>query len=276
MGYKTILICLNEIARLPQLLSVARELGVRFDAHVAGLYVIPAVQVYPSDGYGGVANYFDGTRVFFQKHLPKVMEQFESAMQMDKLTFDLHVVDSALPLIANEMIDNCHNADLVIISNTNPDDTVGVEYDFVERFVLAAGRPVLVLPYKGDVKMDTDQIMVRWNDSRESARAVFDALPFLKKAKLARFVSVDVAPRGAMPGASIAEAMVRHGVKSEVTDVPSEGMTVGETLLRAANDYGAGLIVLGTYGHSRFAEMIFGGTTRHMIRNLDRPVLMSH
>jgi nucleotide-binding universal stress UspA family protein len=276
MGYKTILICLNEIARLPQLLSVARELGVRFNAHVAGLYVIPAVQVYPSDGYGGSANFFDGTRIFFQKHLPNVKEKFETAMQMDKLSFDLHVVDSATPLIANELIDNCHNADLVIISNTNPGDTDGVEYDFVERFVLAAGRPVLVLPYKGEVKMDTNQIMVGWNDSRESARAVFDALPFLKKAKLTRFVSVDVAPRGALPSAGIAEAMDRHGVKSEVTDVTSDGMLVGETLLRAANDYGAGLIVLGAYGHSRFAEMIFGGATRHIIRNLDRPVLMSH
>ena len=79
-----------------------------------------------------------------------------------------------------------------------------------------------------------------------------------------------------MPSAGIAEAMDRHGVKSEVTDVPSEGMTLSETLLHAANDYGAGLIVLGAYGHSRFSEMIFGGATRYMIRKLDRPLLMSH
>jgi hypothetical protein len=40
-------------------------------------------------------------------------------------------------------------------------------------------------------------------------------------------------------------------------------MLVDETLLRAANDCGAGLIVLGVYVHSRFAEMIFGGATLH-------------
>jgi nucleotide-binding universal stress UspA family protein len=276
MAYKTILLCLNEISRLPQLIAVARQLGVKFNAHVSGLYVVPGVQIYPSVGFSAGPDIFDGTRLYFQKHLPLVRETFETAMKQDKLSFDMHVVDSSMPMIANEMIDNCHNADLVIISCTSPDDRDGVEYDFVERFVLAAGRPVLVLPYKGEVNLKTDQIMVGWNDSRESSRAVFDALPFLQKAKLTRIVSVDVAPRGTLPAGSIAESLDRHGVKTEVTTITSDGMKTGEALLRAAHDYGVGLVVIGAYGHSRFAEMIFGGATRHIIRKLDLPVLMSH
>lgn len=276
MAYKTLLVCLNEITRLPQLISVARVLGVRFNAHVSGLYVIPAVQVYPSDGYGGVANFYDGTRVFFQDHLPKVKETFETAMQMDKLSFEIHVVNSSLPSIAKEMIENCRNVDLVIISNTDREKTGEVESDFVENFILAAGRPVLILPYKGEVKLTTDQIMVGWNDSRESSRVIFDALPFLQKSKLTRLVTVDVPAGGNLPAAAIAETLDRHGVKTEITDVVSDGTSVGETLLRAANDHGADLIILGAYGHSRFSEMIFGGATRHILRNLDRPALMSH
>ena len=276
MSYKTILVCLNEISRLPQLIAAARALGVRFNSHIIGLYVIPAVQVYPSDGLGGTANFYDGTRIFFQDHLPRARESFESAMQMDKLSFETHVVDSSLPLIAHEMIDNCRNADLVILSNTNRDKIGEIEGDFVETFVLAAGRPVVILPYIGEAKLKTDQIMVGWDDSRESSRAVFDALPLLQKAKLTRLVTIDVPARGTLPAASIAETLDRHGVKIEITDVVSDGMSVGETLLRAANDHGADLIVLGAYGHSRFSEMIFGGATRHIIRNLDRPVLMSH
>ncbi len=53
-------------------------------------------------------------------------------------------------------------------------------------------------------------------------------------------------------------------------------MSAGATLLRSANDQGVGLLVMGAYGHSRFAEFVFGGATRHVIQNLDRPVLMSH
>lgn len=276
MAYKTILVCLNEISRVPQLIETARHLAVRFNAHVSGLYVIPAVQIYPSDGYALGANVFDGTRVFFQQQLPKVKEAFETAMKMDKLSFETHVVDSSFPSIANEMIDNCRNVDLVIISNTNRDKSGEVESDFVETFVLAAGRPVLILPFKGNAKAKIDQVMVGWNDSRESSRAVFDALPLLQKAKLTRLVTIDVPAGGKLPAGSMAETLDRHGVKTEITDVVSNGASVGETLLRAANDYGADLIVLGAYGHSRFSEMVFGGATRDILRKLDRPILMSH
>lgn len=178
IAYQTILVCLNEIGRLRQLISVARDLGVQFGAHISGLYIIPAVQVYPSDGYGGTTGIFDGTRVFFQDQLTDAKRKFESAMQMDKLSFAFHVVNSALPSISNEIIDNCRNADLVIISNTGREKSGEVKSDFVEIFVLAAGRPVLTLPYKGEVKLKADQIMGGWNDSRKSFRAVFDALPF--------------------------------------------------------------------------------------------------
>jgi nucleotide-binding universal stress UspA family protein len=276
MAYKTILLCLNEIARLPQLISVARQLGVKFNAHISGLYVIPGVQIYPSAGYGAGPDIYDGTSQFFKKHLPDVKEKFETAMKQDKLSFDLHVMEASHPLIVQDVIDNCRNADLVIVSNTNRDDANGVEYDFVERFVLAAGRPVLVLPYKGDVALKAEQILVAWNETRESTRAVFDALPFLQKAKAARIVTIDLASLSNMPGATLAESLDRHGVKAEVTNLSSDSKRVGDMLLRAAHDYGADLVVMGAYGHSRFAEMIFGGATRDMLKKMNRPVLMSH
>ncbi len=276
MAYKTILVCLNEISRQPQLIAVARQLGIKFGAHISALYIIPGVQVYPSAGYGAGPDIFDGTRVFYQNRLEKTRETFEAAMKLDKLSFDLHVVDNSLPLITNAVIENCRNADLVVISATSPDAEEGVEQDFAERFVLAAGRPVLVLPFKGETTLNFDSMMVAWDDSREAARATFDALPFLQKSKKTRLVTVDVLVGGALPAGSIAETLDRHNVKTEITNVSSDGLSTGDTLLRAAKDYGADLIVLGAYGHSRFSEMIFGGATRHILKNLDRPVLMSH
>jgi nucleotide-binding universal stress UspA family protein len=47
-------------------------------------------------------------------------------------------------------------------------------------------------------------------------------------------------------------------------------------LLRAANDLGSGLVVMGAYGHSRLTEFVFGGATRQAVKKLSRPVLMSH
>jgi nucleotide-binding universal stress UspA family protein len=276
MANKTILLCLNETARLPQLLSAARYLGVKFNAHVRGLYVVPGVTVYPSAGYGAGPDIYDGNRVWFQDHMKKTREDFEAAMKADSIPYDFQLVDSAQPNIINDVLDNGYDTDLIVASNLPRDDNDNVERDFIERLVLSAGRPVLVLPAKGDVKLDLSHIVVAWNDSRESARAVFDALPFLQKAKHVRLMSVDSQVRGALDGATIAESLDRHGVKAEIASLSSDGASIGEVLLRSAKDEGAGLLVLGAYGHSRFAELVFGGATRHVLKNHDLPVLMSH
>ena len=46
-----------------------------------------------------------------------------------------------------------------------------------------------------------------------------------------------------------------------------------EVLLRSALAHGADLLVIGSYGHSRRRELLFGGVTRHMLRKAPLPVL---
>ena len=91
---------------------------------------------------------------------------------------------------------------------------------------------------KGEAKLKTEQTIVGWDHSRESSRAVFDAQPFLLKAELTRLVTVDDQGAGRLPAARNAEALDRHGVKTEVTAVAANGISVGKALLRAANDMG--------------------------------------
>jgi nucleotide-binding universal stress UspA family protein len=86
----------------------------------------------------------------------------------------------------------------------------------------------------------------------------------------------DASLKASVPGADIAETLARHGVKVETQGYPTDGLDEGQALLRCADDVGAGLIVMGAYGHSRLAEFIFGGATRFVLSRLNRPVLMSH
>jgi len=51
---------------------------------------------------------------------------------------------------------------------------------------------------------------------------------------------------------------------------------VAKTLRAHAHESGAGLIVMGAYGHSRLLEWILGGATRGMLRDLSVPVVMAH
>jgi nucleotide-binding universal stress UspA family protein len=68
----------------------------------------------------------------------------------------------------------------------------------------------------------------------------------------------------------------RHDLAAEVRNLRPAGGAVAETLLAEANAIGAGLVVMGGYGHSRFRELVFGGVTEHVIRAAALPVLMAH
>jgi nucleotide-binding universal stress UspA family protein len=280
MSYKTILVSLNEVGREPQLVAAAAQLGRMLGAHVTGLYVIPAVQVYPSVGFEAAPQVFEGNRTFFKDNAERVRQSFEAAMTREGLAFDFHQVDSRTPIIADEVISKGRCADVLIVSTTNPDEITGVERDFVEQVLMGAGRPVIVLPFKGEAQLNLDDVVLGWDGGREAARSAFDAVPLLKVAKKVRIVRVDPQKdpdlRASVPGADLAEALARHGIKAETQGYPTDGADEGQALLRCADDCGAGLIVMGAYGHSRLAEFIFGGATRFVLTRLNRPVLMSH
>ena len=280
MSYRTILVSLNEVGRLAELATAAASLGRETGAHVSGLYVIPAVQVYPSVGFAAAPQVFEGNRSFFKDNSQRVKQGFEEAMRREGLPHDVHLLDAQTPVIAEEVIAIGRSADLLVVSATNPDEITGVERDFVEQVVMAVGRPVIVLPAKGDPRISLKDIVIGWDGSREAARAAFDALPLLKKAETVHVVRIDPqkdpALRGSIPGADLAGTLARHGIKADAQGYPTDGLDEGQALMRCAEDNGSGLIVMGAYGHSRLAEFIFGGATRFMLTRMSRPVLMSH
>ena len=280
MSYKTILVSLNEVGRLAELVAAAVSLARDTGAHVSGLYVVPAVQVYPSVGFEAAPQVFEGNRSYFKDNVARVKQAFEEAMRREGLSHDFHQIDASTPVIADEVVASGRVADLVVVSATDPEEITGVERDFVEQTVMALGRPVIVLPYKGKAAVSLNEVVIGWDGGREAARAAFDALPLLKKAGKVRVVRIDPQKdpslRGSVAGADLAEALSRHGVKAEAQGYPTDGQDEGQALMRCAEDAGAGLIVMGAYGHSRLAEFIFGGATRFVLNRLVCPVLMSH
>ena len=167
-------------------------------------------------------------------------------------------------------------ADLLVIGQSMlPGDAVH-SYD-PGTIILAAGRPVLVVPPEID-HLDFSRVLVAWKDTREARRAVRDALPFLK---LADEVSIAVAKT---PGTEDADAQIadvarylgRHDVRvaQQIATVASEHEEV--LLLDLAKQHRVNLIVAGAYGRTRLSEWIFGGVTRNLLLNSPIPCLVSN
>ena len=118
-----------------------------------------------------------------------------------------------------------------------------------------------------------------WNATRESIRAVADALPLLEEADAVEVLVVDHQRRpeghGQEPGADIARHLARHGAHVEIRRMSSAGEDVGGLLLSEAAAFGADLLVMGAYGHTHLREWMFGSVTRTVLYGASLPVLMS-
>ena len=171
-------------------------------------------------------------------------------------------------------------ADLVVIGQRDEQSPGGVDKRFEQKVLLAAGRPVLVVPYAFEKRPVGRHVLIAWNASREAARAVSDALPVLTRAShvhvLAFSPQVGGRAHGEEPGADVALYLARHGVKVTVSPQYASDIDVGSQLLSRAFDLSADLIVMGAWGHSRLHELVLGGVTRTLLESMTVPVLMSH
>ena len=280
MSIKTILVCLNEVERVKVLLDLASAIAAKHDAHVTGLYVIPAVRVYAASDLQLTAQVFEGQRTFFKERAEKVKAAFEAMASRQRIQAEWQLVESPSPLVADPAAERALQADLVIVSQIDPDSEAGVELDFVERMIMGTGRPLLVVPREGTFGDVGRRVVIGWNATREASRAAFDAVPLLKEAEAVHVTWVDpqksLEENGALPGAELAQALSRHGISAIAEGYPTSGLTSGEALLNRVSDVGADLLVMGAYGHSRLRELVLGGATRFVLQSMTVPVLMSH
>lgn len=163
-------------------------------------------------------------------------------------------------------------SDLLVVGR--PVESRGALRETLENALFNSGRPLLI---PGIAPVNSDKIAIAWKSTREAARAVAAAMPFLAAAK--RVVILTAAEDDRTDRSSVARLLLtlqRHGIPVEPLHLQLSSGSVADTLLAAASEMGAGLLVMGGYGHSRLRELVFGGVTEHVLRGAALPVLMAH
>ena len=170
------------------------------------------------------------------------------------------------------------HADLAILGQPRDGDPLIGQYALVERCLFASGRPVIIVPAAAETLSPNGTIVAAWDGSAEAARAINDALTFLKPA--ARVVLLVGLMTEDGEGAPQTDAMVahlrRHGVTAEVVRVKASEGDVGRLLLSSAKELGADLMVMGAFHHSRWREVLLGGVTLTVLEEATIPLFMAH
>ena len=163
----------------------------------------------------------------------------------------------------------------VVVVGRPTSDRDGPRFSTLEEGLFNSGRPVLVAPPLPPSTMG-HSIVVAWNGSTETARAISFAMPLLMRAEKVTVLTVLGATVPGPRGEQIARTLRINGVPAQALDVEDEGRSAGEAIRVNTEDLGADLLVKGAYTQSRLRQMIFGGPTRYLLEHVTVPMLMAH
>lgn len=279
MTYKSILLHVDETERCTARMDIAFKLAEPFGAHVTALALAPAIRIPASVEVTYGPELAAAQASALRDALEPVRTEFSRRAQRAGIASTEWREAHGDPVPTAAL--HARYADLVVVGQADPRDSRSQPVGgFVEELLLSAGRPILVIPYAGRFSSVGSNVLVAWNASRESTRAVTDSLPLLARAKKVVVMSIDPKElpgvHGDSPGADISLFLARHGVKVEAHPTPSGKMDVGDVILSRASDLGSDLIVMGAWGRSRARELIMGGATRSLLGQMTVPVLLSH
>lgn len=282
MTYRTMMVRVSATGGDDNLLAFAVDVAAQFDVHVIGVSAYPALpqslNILQMAAGGMISDeQVEDYRACAQAHIDDAEKRFRAAFCKSArgLSWRSSIVEKAS---ANGLVQQARAADLIITNpirqGGSPDEPRLIN---VGDVVMNAGRPVLVVPH-GVQSLDLGMAVVAWKDTRETRRAVRDALPLLarfRKVTVLEIASDSEAEAAREGGRDVAEWMGHHGIAATVRVERPAGSDANR-LAALVREMEAGLIVAGAYGHARLREWALGGVTEDLLLYPKVPTFLSH
>ena len=274
---KDIVLALEVGSSLDAACDYAISVAATFDAHLAAIgfdYVpilppMDTVSALPSD-------ILDAEREANRQAASGAIARFDEAARLAAVSAESRLVEASVSGATNVFGSIARTFDLSVVGQAEPKSMR--DGLMIEGALFDSGRPVLVVPYIQRAGLKLDRVMVCWDGSRNAARAINDAMPFLTRAKTVDVITIDAGRdrTGEIKGVDIAQHLARHGLNVELRRINARDVGVANVILSDAADRDADFIVMGGYGHSRLREFVLGGATRGILSSMTVPTLMSH
>lgn len=278
MGLNDILVYVDSTEATKARVGFAVALAKQHGAHLIGVAFAPTA-LLPL--YGADVGFADMSEVMasVKTQGANALEAFEARAKADGVSAEAELMQGMSEEFPHDFARAARHVDLAILGQPRDGDPLIGQYALVERCLFASGRPVIIVPALSEKPSLDGTIVAAWDGSAEAARAINDALIFLKPAS--RVVLVV----GVMGGQDDEQApqtddmtahLKRHGVTAEAMRVKAGEGDIGRLLLSTAKDLGADLMVMGAFHHSRWREFILGGVTLTVLEEATIPLFMAH
>ena len=288
MAIRTILAAVSGGSASTGAVDLGCQLARRFEAHVEGFHVRPdagAVFASMGEGIGG-----PGSAGLVENAMAEGnVRAAEARALFDEIVARHGIAHGALPQLARRQASvswrdedgtaatavaaRARFFDLMVLGRS--DRVVHEPHtDTIERTLAQSGRPLVLAPAEPPSGIGY-VIAVAWDGSPQAVRALTAALPFLEKANAVSLITAGEAE--AAGSADAVEYLAWHGIAAEHHRLAaSRGRQLGRSLIKAAQDAGADLLVMGGYGHTPWREILLGGATRTALATMPLPLLLVH
>jgi len=275
MAYKDILVQIDDAGSAPRY-QIAADLAARAGGHVTGVFLkTTLINQYNNIGTIGYLPPEDLNKLIKDNSSAQdedaagALQALKAAATAAKAGVSHRTIGGDIP---NELINLAKTADLAIMPPPSANPAYSVHASASD--ICMAGCPVLLVPAQVAKPKVGEKVLLAWSGSRESARALRDALPLL-----APGASVEVRMARSKgdegdDGADLKAHLERHGFKANVA--MADENHVADWLKAEAANTGCDLIVMGLYGHTRLREFVLGGVSRDMLHDCPLPLLISH
>jgi nucleotide-binding universal stress UspA family protein len=279
MPLQTILVPTEPHDLMTSTLETALLLARQFDSYIEGFALRPAIDNFVAmDPISGMAMATVKQRdAEAATQAQSLFEGFMQAHQVPRST-------ATKPALSWNWFDQAPDGDDVvgsygrvfdaIVLGRPSDDPQGPRMLTLEAGLFESGRPVLIAPPTPPKRLG-ENVLIAWNCSTEQAHTTALAMPLLRRAAKVTILTVEGATVPGPTGAQMARSLSLNGIPSEAITMKAERRTAGEIILARARELGCDLLIKGAYTQSRLRQMIFGGTTRHILGNATLPVLMA-
>ena len=277
MTYATVMVSLALDRPNEACLEVAGQLAERFDASIVGIAASEfSPPLYFTSGRQA-QNLIEEGQASIKQRIAELEAQFREATKNRATHVEWRC---AIDFPARFILREARCADIIVSAADRGAFADPLALASPKDLVMQAGRPLLIVPDSASW-LDLRSVLVAWKDTPEARRAIADSLPMLRKAKGVTVAEI-LEERGSRTAAGqrvgdVVAWLSRHSVSaSELVADKDEDRDSTAQLDGIAADVGAGVIVAGAYGHSRFRELVLGGMTQHLISQTARCVLLSH
>lgn len=275
---KDIIVHLDATADDEARLWHAENIARTFEAHITGLYVnvLPDVMI-PVDGGVAAASLLADLQEQSRDAAERASVSLRARMAKLGVSNTLQRLEALPGEAADEVAQSVRAADLFVAFRPYAAGREERWPELVEGVLFGSGRAVLLVPDAPLAHSEFRRVLVAWNGTRESARALAEAMPFLRLAETVVLASVgEEASGNPAREPKVQEHLARHGVNVQLRALEDEGEGPAAALLAEARRCGADLIVTGGYGHSRLREWALGGVTRTLFTECPLPLFIAH